>query len=232
MQMNIQNTRGVGVRQGVKMLTYGGAGRGKTTLCSTAPSPIILSAESGLLSLAGFDLPYIEINTVDDLTAAYNWCVGSQEARQFQTVCLDSLTEIGEVVLANAKAQTKDPRQAYGELIDKMGNTIRAFRDIPGYHVYMSAKQETTKDDHTGVTTTGPSMPGAKLGPSLPYMFDEVFYLGIGEMPDPNNPGARLTYRYLQTQPDFQNVAKDRSGRLEDIEEPHLGKIIDKITQQ
>jgi hypothetical protein len=232
----IMSTQGIGAANGVKMLVYGRAGRGKTTLCATCPNPIIFSAESGLLALSDHQLPYVEVKTVDDLTDLYNWCKSSSEARQFQTICIDSLSEIGEVVLSNAKAQKVngkliDPRQAYGLLIEQMTKTIRAFRDLPGFHVYMSAKQEFNKDETTGVMMNGPSMPGAKLSQQLPYFFDEVFQLDIGKLaPNPSVPGdTGQSYRFLRTQPDFQNDAKDRSGRLDPIEEPHLGKIIQKI---
>lgn len=208
---------------GVKMLIYGTSGVGKTALCATAPQPIILSAEAGLLSLRRFQIPVIEIRTVDDLTEAHRWCQQAAEARQFSTVCIDSITEIGEVVLANAKRQVKDPRQAYGELIEKMMTTIKAFRDLQGKHVYMAAKAEPVKDEMTGVVRYMASMPGSKLGPQLPYLFDEVFRLGINKTPQGEQ------YRFLQTQPDLQYDAKDRSGALDPIEPPDLNHVISKI---
>lgn len=223
--MKIMSTYGIGAKNGVKMLVYGKAGRGKTTLCATAPNPIVFSAESGLLALSNYQVAYAEIRTIKDLQDAFAWAQTSAEAKQFQTLCLDSLSEIAEVVLTNAKGQVKDPRQAYGELIEKMSMTIREFRDLPGFHVYMSAKQEMVKDEATGVALNMPSMPGSKLGQSLPYFFDEVFQLDIGK-----DPATQQTYRYLRTQPDFQNDAKDRSGRLDPIEYPDLGNIIKKIT--
>lgn len=208
---------------GVKMLIYGTSGVGKTTLCATAPQPIILSAEAGLLSLRKFQIPVIEIRTVDDLTEVHRWCQQAAEARQFSTVCIDSITEIGEVVLANAKRQVKDPRQAYGELIEKMMTTIKAFRDLQGKHVYMAAKAAPVKDEMAGVVHYMASMPGSKLGPQLPYLFDEVFRLGINKTPQGEQ------YRFLQTQPDLQYDAKDRSGALDPIEPPDLNHVISKI---
>ena len=50
----------------VKALVYGDAGAGKTKLCATAPTPVILSAESGLLSLADYEIPVIDISTAQD----------------------------------------------------------------------------------------------------------------------------------------------------------------------
>lgn len=220
----IQSTQGYGARQGVKMLVYGLAGRGKTTLCATCPAPIILSSESGLLALAKYNLPYLEVRTLQDLRDYYQWAKTSAECRKnFQTLCLDSISDIAEVVLSASKAKVKDGRQAFGEMIDQMGNIIKEFRDIPGYHVYMSAKQERIKNESTGVVLNQPMMPGNKMGQAMPYFPDLVMQLDIeGQYPN--------SYRLLRTQPDFMNDAKDRSGVLDPIEEPHLGKIIQKIT--
>lgn len=223
MALQFSTTDQASAAAGVKVLVYGDAGMGKTTLCATAPAPIIISAESGLLSLRKYRIPVIEIKTIDQLTEAYDWSTRSAEARQFATICIDSISEIGEVVLANAKRQVKDPRQAYGELIEKMTMTIRAFRDLPGKHVYMAAKMEPMKDELTGVVRYGPAMPGSKLGPQLPYFFDEVFRLGVNKSPQGE------TYRFLQTQPDLQYTAKDRSGSLAAIESPDLNHVFAKI---
>jgi len=239
MQPAWTTTSQVNVNQGVKMLVHAGSGEGKTMLCATAPRPVIISAESGLLSLnkaniervfgAGnphvtYDIPVLQVTNVDQLISAYNYFATDQTARQHcGTICIDSLSEIAEVVLANAKRQVKDPRMAYGELIEKMLETVRKFRDLPGYNVYMTAKQEFIKDEATGIAKYMPSMPGAKLGQQLPYFFDEVFRLGTNKTPE------GVQYRFLRTNVDLQYVAKDRSGRLGEIERPDLTHIISKI---
>lgn len=238
MPLNFTSASQASASQGVKSLVYGGAGAGKTVLCATCPAPLLISAESGSLSLKQanlerlygvgnpficYDMPMIEIVTVEDLTDAYNWCLSSAEAQQFQTICIDSISEIAEVVLNNAKRQVKDPRQAYGELIEKMETTIRAFRDLQGKNVLVSAKMEPTKDELNGTVKYGPAMPGSKLGNKLPYFFDEVFRLGIGQ----TQQGEK--YRFLQTQPDLQYEAKDRSGALDPVEAPIMGAIFAKI---
>ena len=175
---------------GVKVLTYGEAGVGKTMLLATAPVPLMISNESGALSLRKanlerlygvgnphitYNMPIIEIKTVEDLAEAHRWVTESNEAKGFHTIGMDSASEIAEVILNNAKRQVKDPRQAYGELIEKMETTIRSFRDIPNKHVLITAKMEPMKDEMSGVVKYAPSMPGAKLGHKLPYFFDEVF---------------------------------------------------------
>lgn len=240
MSISWTTTSKANATQGVKVLCWGKSGIGKTVLCATAPRPVILSAESGLLSLGrknleklygvnapgiSYDIPVMEINTVEQLRDAHTFFVASHYAKDFDTVCIDSASEIAEVILNNAKRTVKDPRQAYGQLIEQMETIIRQFRDLEGKHVYISAKAESFKDELTGVVMNGPSMPGSKLGQKLPYFFDEVFELAI------NKPPGGEPYRYLRTQPDLQSVAKDRSGALDAIEEPHLGKIFNKILQ-
>ena len=207
---------------GIKMLVHGQAGIGKTCLCASLPNPIIISVESGLLSLAGLDFPAIEVKTLEDLSEAYAWISGSEEARIYESVCLDSISEIAEIILSDEKGKEKDPRKAYGNMQDMMMDLIRNFRDLPDKNVYMSAKQERIQDENNRLLF-GPSMPGQKLAQQLPYLFDEIFAYQI--VKDQNGVPQRI----LLTQPDGISQAKDRSGKLDMWEEPDLGKIINKI---
>lgn len=204
------------------LLIYGPAGAGKTSATRTLPNPFILSAEGGLLSIRDADLPYVEIASMADLHEAYAWLVGSDEAKAYQSVALDSISEIAEVVLNSEKKSTRDPRAAYGAMQEQMADLIRAFRDLPGKHVYMSAKLDKSQDE-MGKILYAPSMPGNKTGQMLPYFFDEVLALRVEKDAD-GNP-----VRVLQCQPDGAWLAKDRSGALDMWEEPHLGALIKKI---
>jgi len=208
--------------QAVKLLVYGQAGAGKTSLIPTLPKPVILSAEGGLLSIADTNLPFIEITSMQELKEAYQWLTGSAEAAEFQSVALDSISEIAEVVLNQEKKINKDPRAAYGAMQEQMADIIRGFRDLPGKHVYMSAKLEKTQDE-MGRVLYAPSMPGNKTGQSLPYFFDEVLALRVEKDSEGN------TRRALMTDGDGLWLAKDRSGKLEVWEDADLGEIIKKI---
>jgi len=208
--------------QAVKLLVYGQAGAGKTSLIPTLPTPVILSAEGGLLSIADTNLPFIEITSMDDLREAYKWLTSSAEAAEFESVALDSISEIAEVVLNAEKKINKDPRAAYGAMQEQMADIIRGFRDLPGKHVYMSAKLEKTQDE-MGRVLYAPSMPGNKTGQSLPYFFDEVLALRVEKDAEGN------TRRALMTDGDGLWLAKDRSGKLEVWEDADLGDIIRKI---
>lgn len=207
---------------GVKLLVYGQAGAGKTSLIKKMPSPVVLSAEGGLLSIQDADLPYIEIGTMDALKEAYQWLAESAEAAQFKSVALDSISEIAEVVLNHEKKVNKDPRAAYGSMQEQMADIIRVFRDLPGRHVYMSAKLEKTQDE-MGRILYAPSMPGNKTGQSLPYFFDEVLALRVERDAEGNH------HRALMCDSDGLWLAKDRSGKLAGWEAPDLGAIINKI---
>jgi hypothetical protein len=226
------------VMHGAAVLCYAGSGTGKTVLCATAPKPVIISAEAGLLSLnkrnlerlygvgnpnVTYDIPVMQVTNIDQLTEAYMFFVRDPNARHFSTICLDSISEVAEVVLSNAKKGVRDPRQAYGEMIDRVIWLAKAFRDLPGWHKYMSAKMETLDTGH-GVMKFGPSMPGKQLGPALPYLFDEVFRLFVGQ----TQQGQK--YRAIQTDEDMQYTAKDRSGVLDMLEPPDLTYIFNKLT--
>lgn len=221
MAINLKTTRGLHA-SGVKLLVYGQAGAGKTTLIASLPNPIVLSAEAGLLSIASADIPYIEIDSMATLMEAYTWLTESEEGKSFSTVALDSISEIAEVCLSAEKAKAKDPRQAYGEMQDQMGGVIRAFRDLPGRHVYMTAKLEKSQDE-MGRMLYAPSMPGNKTGQALPYFFDEVLALRCEKDAEGN------THRMLLCQSDGLWQAKDRSGKLEQWESADLGAVILKI---
>jgi hypothetical protein len=201
---------------------YGHAGAGKTTLAASMPEPLIISAEGGLLSIQAADLPYIEVKTMADLHEAYAWLTESEEAKGFQSVVIDSLSEIGEVVLIHEKAINKDGRAAYGEMAAQMTSLIRAFRDLPR-HVLMTAKVEKAQDE-SGRILYSPSMPGTKVGQALPYFFDEVLALRVEKDADGQ------TQRALMCESDGLWLAKDRSGRLESWELPDMGAIIQKIS--
>ena len=209
------------------MLVYGASGAGKTHLISTMPDPVIFSAEGGLLSIADKDLPFIEIVDMASLVEAYQWLTGSDEAKHFQSIALDSISEIAEVVLSAEKKRTVngklvDPRQAYGQMQEQMGDLVRSFRDIPGKNVYFSAKLEKSADE-MGRVSYAPSMPGNKMAQSMPFYFDLVMALRV------EKDAEGVAQRALMCDSDGLWLAKDRSGKLDTWETPDIGAVIAKI---
>lgn len=223
MALNFSTTDKEGLTYGIKVLVYGRAGTGKTTLCGTAPAPLIISAEAGLLSLRKKSIPVAIVNTTQDVWDVLTWCRMQAKSNGIQTVCLDSISEITEKVLFSEKGKTKDPRQAYGEMATQTIDMVKAFRDLVGLNVVVTAKEVVTTDPITGVNRAGPTAPGQQVGPALPYLFDEVFHAAT----DKDKAGA--TYHYLRTRAAYNADAKDRSGALDEIEYPDLASIFHKI---
>lgn len=221
MAINLKSTKTLAA-SGVKLLVYGQAGAGKTSLIPTLPSPVVLSAEGGLLSIAGADVPFIEVGSMESMMEAYQWLTESHEAKGFQSVAIDSISEIAEVILNYEKKINKDPRAAYGAMMQQTAEIIRGFRDMPGRHVLMTAKLEKTQDE-MGRVMYSTFMPGNKFGPQLPYFFDEVLALRVEKDSEGN------TQRALMCDSDGLWLAKDRSGKLGAWEGPDLGAVISKI---
>lgn len=223
MSLNWSTTDKEAHGHGVKCLVYGAAGAGKTRLCGTAPSPLIISAEAGLLTLRDMQHPVLVVNDIQDVRDALVWCKKEAIKAGIQTVCLDSISEITEVCLTDNKKKTKDPRAAYGDMATQIIELVKEFRDISGLHVLVTAKQTIGTDPITGVAKAMPTAPGQQVGPALPYLFDEVFHAAT------DKDGANKTYHYLRTKASFNADAKDRSGALDEIEYPDLSHLIGKI---
>ena len=215
MAIKIQSTRDCHV-DGIKAVVHGSSGVGKTVLCSTAPKPIIISAERGLLSLSQMDVPFIEVNTIKDVGDAYNMV---KDHADYDTICLDSLSEIAETVVYTFKKEAADGRQAYMKLAEAMGALIKNFRDIKGKHVVFIAKSKRIDDEESGTWQMEPYLPGKVLPFQLPFLVDEVFYYDMD----------RKGNRQLMTKANRKYIAKDRSGVLDEIEPPNLSEIIKKI---
>ncbi len=209
----------------LKVLVSGGAGAGKTRLCATTGDPdatVIISAEGGLLSLRDHGITAIEVKTLADVSEAYKWICNADEAKGIRWVCLDSISEIAEVVLSHEKSENKNAMRAYGQMNDQMVNLIRGFRDLPGRHVYMTAKEERVQLDD-GSMVFSPSMPGKTLTQGIAYFFDEVFALRVHTDEEGN------IQRWLQTSANGSYTAKDRSGALDLFEPCDLSHIAKKI---
>lgn len=210
---------------GLKILIYSFAGAGKTVACATTGKPtIIISAEGGLLSIknAPKHIKTIKITCIEDLEEAYELFADS-DGPICDWIGIDSISEIAEVILGDEKKSSKDPRQAYGALADRMMDLLRAFRDIPNYNICMTAKQARIEDQDTGRTMYFPSMPGKNLTYGISYLFDEVFALRVETDKEGNKE------RVFQTDRDAQYDCKDRSGELEMFEPVSLKHIEMKI---
>ena len=188
----------------LNMLIYGRAGVGKTVSLGTAPKPLILSAEAGMLSLLSMDIPYVTIRSIADLRDVYTWLLTSPEADQYQTVCIDSISEVCDIAFVECKKRVGSSIPTlYSELRTTVLPLLSAFRNLPK-HIVATAR-ETTKQTKNEVIV-GPAMVGNKLTDDLPYLYDVVLHYTIDES---NN-------RVCYTNSSCGSIAKDRTGLLPD----------------
>ena len=228
MAIKIQSTADFSAGNGYKMVVYGDAGIGKTSLIKTAEQSLILSAEKGLLSLKKFDFPYIEIGSPKKIDEAYEWL---KKDKEFATVFLDTVSEVSEVLLSDflingndiIKGPLKDARQGYRMMGEAMMPMIRKFRDIPGKNVVFLAKMEVKEDEDSGILHHRPMIPGNVVKNQLPYMFDGVFFYT-----QVRDKVKKEDVRVFQTGKSTGIIAKDRSGNLDFHERPEIDYIISK----
>ena len=161
-----------------------------------------------------------------EVDEAYQWLLGSKEAEGVTLVGIDSISEVADICLEEEMPKTKHAIQAYGAVLRRVRKLVKAFRVLPGKHVYMIARQARLQDDN-GAFFYGPDMPGQKLGYMLPHWFDEVFCQRVSAATDKG--GKTTISRFIQTCTDGVYLAKDRSGKLEQYEAPNLGAIYNKI---
>lgn len=215
--MQVFSTNKISAKDGIKTLVYGPSGVGKTRLSITAPGPFIFSGENGLLSLKAHNIPYIPINTYANMKEAFVWFMKSAEARHIQTLFLDSLTEISQVILAEEKTKTKDPRKAYGAMQDSVYELVRAFRDSKGRNVVLICWQEFQEEGLSKKAV--PVIPSSKLQAAIPYFWDLVLHLHSARTE------TGVTYQAFHTRDSDWWTAKDRGGNLDELEEPNLTKL-------
>lgn len=211
-------------RFGVKCLAYGPPGVGKTPIIKTAPRPVVLAVEPGLLSMRdATNIPAFEAETPAKIDDFFNWFFGSKEATNFDTLCIDSISQLAEVYLTQELKRNKDGRKAYGDLSRKVMEIANALYYLPNKHVYLIAKMGTY--DENGTSIRKPYFPGQDLNIKIPHLFDEVIYIDKMQIPGVAQP--TLAFR---TQSTYGIHARDRSGRLAEFEPPHLGQLFQKCS--
>ena len=220
--MKVQTTKNVEHVSVVNLLLYGRSGIGKTCALAWCPSPIILSAENGLMSLKSKDIPFVEITSIQSLRETFVWLTKSKEGEQYQTICIDSISEVCDLAFNDCKQRIgNDPVKLYPELRSTVQPLLAAFKSLPRH--FIATAHETTKqlgDDQLTV----PSVIGNKLADYLPYVFDVVLHYTL------DGDNERIVY----TNADRGSVAKDRTGLLTaeitDITDKFLVDVLEQLT--
>lgn len=209
-------------RFGVKCLVYGEPGTGKTRLAHTAPNPVMCVIEPGMLSMRdAAHIPAWEANTPERIEEFFTWLFQSPEAKKFDTVYIDSISQIAEKFLERELKRNKDGRKAYGEMSTSVMSIANGLFYMPQKHVVLTAKM--VKLEMESGLCKAPYFPGKDLDTKIPHLYDELFYLGLSNVP--GQPAPVVGVRTKQT---FGITARDKSGKLGEIEPPHLGQIFAK----
>lgn len=96
-------------RFGVKALVYGGPGMGKTPIIKTAPRPVLCVVEPGMLSMRdAVNIPAWDAYTPERIDEFFKWLFTSAEAKNFDTVGIDSISQLAEIILTQELNRNKD----------------------------------------------------------------------------------------------------------------------------
>ena len=153
---------------------------------------------------------------------------------KYETVFIDSITVAGRLCFQWAKGQPQafsdrtgkpDMRGAYGLHGQEMIAWLTHLQHTRGKNIWFVGILDEKLDDFNRKVFT-PQIDGSKTGNELPGIVDEV--ISMAEISE----GDWEPYRAFvcQTLNHYGFPAKDRSGRLDVIEEPHLGRLMEKIS--
>lgn len=208
-------------RFGVKALAYGAPGTGKTPIFNTAPRPLLLAVEPGLLSMRGSTVPTYEAYTAGAIREFFKWFFESSETKNFDTLGADSVSQLAEIILTDKLLINKDGRKAYGDMSREVMEYLNKLYFFPQKHLYLICKQTTIEE--SGAQKRRPYFPGQDLNVKVPHLFDEILHLGLH-----NIPGVVGPQKAFCTVEQFDLLARDRSGNLAAYEPPNLTDIFNK----
>ncbi len=152
---------------------------------------------------------------------------------KYQTVFIDSITVSGRLCLQWCKSQPQavsdktgkpDLRSAYGLHGQEMIGWLTHLQHTRGKNVWFVGILDEKLDDFNRRVFM-PQIDGSKTGLELPGIVDQV--VTMAEIKDAEGQSYRAFVNH--TLNPFGYPAKDRSGRLEMMERPHLGELMSKI---
>jgi hypothetical protein len=228
--MKINNTRDIHAKP-TYACVYGCSGIGKTSLAKTLPADrtLIVDAESGLASLATTNIDNISLSKDDEGKSLpeearyqrlqeFMQLIQTPEMKaKYDYIFIDSLTEIGQNIQKHM-ASLHDGYKLWGEYTAAMMSMIKFFRDMDHYTVVFVALEGRIEDD-SGISSAYPDIGGKKAKEYLLPAFDLCMRMIVDSE----------KHRWLVTQSTPKTQAKDRSGKLAELEAPHLGNILNKI---
>lgn len=205
---------------GHKALCYSGPGVGKTPVMLTAPNAMAIVTEPGVKSVRYSEMPTWEAFDAKRIRDWWAWIKGSTEPRKYATICIDSASELCEILLRDWLSKKKDGRAAYGEMASEAYDILGGLYFLRGPNVFITAKQDDKPDDGTG--RQRPYFPGKELHVKVPHLYDMILHLETIVL----NDGSKA--KAFRTSDNPMCVARDRSGLLAELEPANLTHIFNK----
>jgi hypothetical protein len=152
---------------------------------------------------------------------------------RYKNIFVDSITEMARLSFRYAEQQpeatsrtgAKDTRSAYGLHGRQMMHWLQQLQHVRNKNVIFVAVLERVVDEFNRFQEWRPQLEGGKTGRELPAIVDQIVTLNWIDFGD-----GKLVRSFVTTSPNaWAFPAKDRSGRLEQIEPPDLGKLIAKL---
>ena len=208
---------------GFRCILYGESGYGKTYSLSTIPDTegvgiLSTATEKGLRHVKKLcpKTRVQSINSSDDMRKAFAWLSESGH-KEFHTLFLDSLTDFAEIVTAEEKLKSNDPRTIYPNVVNIVFKMLSGMKTIPVNIIYTA---------HQGVNKMGvyePDFPGQQLGPKAPYWSDAIFAMRMQEIDG-------VAKRAFQTNSNGEPYkCKFRGDELNTFEPPNWSEIYKKL---
>lgn len=226
------------------MLVYGKSGVGKTTLAGSAQAVpemrrvLMIDIEGGTLSLRRQypDIDSVRVQTWKEMQLVYDALFAGGHG--YQTVILDSLTEIQKFNMDDIMRKLVDQKEArdedvpsireWGKNLEQIRRFVRAFRDLP-LNVIFTALVREDKDKMLKLVNM-PSLSGKMAGEVAAFL-DIVLFYSIKEVTDADNNVKQM--RVLQSQATETTTAKDRSGLLPPVmTDPTMAQLYDTIIRK
>ena len=154
---------------------------------------------------------------------------------KYKTIFVDSISDAARYCLQWCKGQPQaysertgkpDTRGAYGLHGQEMIAWLSHLQHTRHKNVWFVGKLDEKTDDFNRKYFT-PQIDGSKTALELPGIVDQV--ITLAEIHSDNGTAYRAFINH--TLNPYGYPAKDRSGRLDMIEEPHLSRLMEKISQ-